>query len=724
MRFDQMTASFGKLAQQTLRLAPGLNIIEAPNESGKSTWCAFLRTILYGIPTRERGILADKNHYVPWDGSPMQGSLELFDGERQITIRRSTLRANAPMGQFSAVFSGTAEPVPNLNADNCGETLLGIPREVFDRSVFIRQSGLAVAQSPELERRIAALLSTGEEQSSFSEVYDALKKELNRRRHNRTGLLPAIESELSELDELLRESALLQSQLEENEALGKELSLRAEELQKELRRHEHAACAAQWAHREDARLAAVSAAEKSDALQAALERDHIPAEDTLQMLLARLNTLPSTNAPELARRSFLARKAAEEALARYTVHPFYPLTPEQAAAAPLSLPPQPRTPIAAFLLAPIAGAALAGALLFFAQNLWLSLGAGLAFAGFSLLLIGFLSGKRHRRWEDEVAQLRQTRDEELQRYTILYEETSAAKREVEQLTGEEFTLNKARQTNLSSVLKAVSLFAAVNNADEAEQALRTALSRRRETADAERLAQEAKLRYDVFCEHTPDLTEPEVAHSTPTSDRETLLRELNELESAIAAQKQAHDRSEGKRSALGKHNVLTEKRSVLEQRRKELQHEYAALSLAMESLSDANAELQSRFAPALGEEAGRILSALTGGKYAHVLLDRSLSASAASEDGTPHSAAILSQGCADQLYLALRLALSRMVLPTGKPIPLILDDALMSFDDARLGYALDWLIEESKHRQILLFTCQSRERSYLAGRENVTFLHL
>ena len=36
-----MTATFGKLENNTLTLMPGLNIIEAPNEWGKSTWCAF-----------------------------------------------------------------------------------------------------------------------------------------------------------------------------------------------------------------------------------------------------------------------------------------------------------------------------------------------------------------------------------------------------------------------------------------------------------------------------------------------------------------------------------------------------------------------------------------------------------------------------------------------------------------------------------------------------------
>ena len=41
-----MTATFGKLEGDTLRLEPGLNVISAPNEWGKSTWCAFLTAML------------------------------------------------------------------------------------------------------------------------------------------------------------------------------------------------------------------------------------------------------------------------------------------------------------------------------------------------------------------------------------------------------------------------------------------------------------------------------------------------------------------------------------------------------------------------------------------------------------------------------------------------------------------------------------------------------
>lgn len=70
----------------------------------------------------------------------------------------------------------------------------------------------------------------------------------------------------------------------------------------------------------------------------------------------------------------------------------------------------------------------------------------------------------------------------------------------------------------------------------------------------------------------------------------------------------------------------------------------------------------------------------------------------------------LSAGTQDALYLALRLAVCRLALP--EDAPLVLDDALICFDDARLQNALAVLRELAKTRQILLFTCQSREEQY------------
>ena len=166
MRIKSMTATFGKLDHARLELGEGLNLIHAPNEGGKSTWAAFWKAMLYGIDTRDRdkkGYLADKNHYQPWSGAPMQGEMVLEWHGRDITIRRGP-KGNTPFGSFSAVYTGTSEPVPGLTADSYGPLLTGVGREVFERSAFLGGSNLTVTAAPELEKRIAALISSGQEE--------------------------------------------------------------------------------------------------------------------------------------------------------------------------------------------------------------------------------------------------------------------------------------------------------------------------------------------------------------------------------------------------------------------------------------------------------------------------------------------------------------------------------------------------------------------------------
>ena len=98
---------------------------------------------------------------------------------------------------------------------------------------------------------------------------------------------------------------------------------------------------------------------------------------------------------------------------------------------------------------------------------------------------------------------------------------------------------------------------------------------------------------------------------------------------------------------------------------------------------------------------------MTEGRYDRLRLgeDLSLQAGARQED-TLREARWRSDGTVDQLYLALRLAVAEAMLPDT---PLVLDDALVRFDDRRLKSAMDILRAQATKRQVILFTCQSRE---------------
>ena len=173
MIIRQMRANFGKLRGATLDLRPGMNLLCLPNETGKSTWSAFLLAMLYGVNTREQsrksgGVLPDKERYKPWDGSAMSGAIDLVWNGRSITIERRSKRA--PLNQFSAYDTDSGAPIPELTAENCGLLLCGVERSVFERTAFIRQLGLGVGKDDALEARLNALVSTGEEGLSATQL--------------------------------------------------------------------------------------------------------------------------------------------------------------------------------------------------------------------------------------------------------------------------------------------------------------------------------------------------------------------------------------------------------------------------------------------------------------------------------------------------------------------------------------------------------------------------
>lgn len=166
----------------------------------------------------------------------MSGTMELEYAGREITLTRWTKSASSPMREFRAVYSGTAEPVPGLTGASAGEALIGAGREIFRRSAFIGQGEAAVTGSAELERRIASVVSTGEEGTSCSEALSRLRAWQNRRRSSRrTGALPELEAELRAQEQLLER---VSESSRRREGLSRELELMESAARAEAEREE------------------------------------------------------------------------------------------------------------------------------------------------------------------------------------------------------------------------------------------------------------------------------------------------------------------------------------------------------------------------------------------------------------------------------------------------------------------------------------------------------
>ena len=650
MIIKKMTAYFGALEGKSLELSRGLNVLWAPNESGKSTWCAFLRAMLYGVDTAQRakqGQQPDKVKYRPWSGAPMSGSMEIETDEGPVTLRRWTERSGQPMQAFSATVTGTEEPVPGLTGPDAGQILTGAPREVFERSAFIHQSGLGFSNDPELEKRFAAIVSAGDEGQSFSEAEGRLRA-WQRRRSGRRGAIPEldgeiarVQGELNQLDGAARNVEQLERELAEAQTRQEELVRRMETARAEARKK--ALADYQAAKRETERC-----------MEAAAQADR----DCDGAIQALRNSPFGTVGPEKARAQGEADRDAAAELVRQAddMPPRWPALVPLGGGLLLAV-------LAPFLPAPVP--MLVGAAALFV------LGAGVYF------------------W---VKSADEKRDALLDRCMEILERYGVE--QPEQIDG----LLTAYDGLCAQAKGAVKEKAAAKRALEAAQ-------------QAQKEAEEPVLGGLDFVNG-----DSEAARAS---------RAVTEGQARIEQLRERRAVAEGRTKAMGDAMVLRSELEERRERRQVLREQDQALSLALESLGQADLTLQERFSPALAERAAALFARLTDGRYDEITLARDLSAKARrTGDAVGWDADYLSHGAQDQLYLALRLAVCELVLPEEQACPIILDDALVSFDQARMERALELLKTTAEKRQVLLFSCHERESEYFAGADDVNVQRL
>ena len=129
--------AFGCLSDVVLTPATGINLIEAPNEAGKSTLAAFIKFVLYGFSsTRSQSVAEnEKKLYMPWNGTRASGSLVISCPSGSFRVERTY---DLPSKEHVEIINlQTRKPV--FQSLVPGEVLFGAPEELFVKSAYFRQ---------------------------------------------------------------------------------------------------------------------------------------------------------------------------------------------------------------------------------------------------------------------------------------------------------------------------------------------------------------------------------------------------------------------------------------------------------------------------------------------------------------------------------------------------------------------------------------------------------
>lgn len=703
MKIYKMTATFGKLEHAHLELKPGLNVIEAPNEWGKSTWCAFLLAMLYGLDTRAKttkNALADKERFAPWSHSPMSGRIDLNWNGRDITIERST-KGRVPMGVFRAYETASGLEIPELTAANCGAVLLGVEQSVFRRAGFIRQADMPVTQDEALRRRLNDLVTTGDETGDGDRLAKELKELKNKCRYNRSGLLPQAEGEAKQLEEKIGEWDALEHR-------RRQLKQRLSEEKIFLRALENHKTALDWAAAEADALRVAEARENRDRVERSLAETEaicaglISAEEARQKeevlhqiqsqwndLQDQLRQLPQRLDPPQPPEPFRAgSRETQEAMVSADSRQYEKLAGNMI-----------------WLMAIMAAVILlaAGAALVAAGQIPAGIG-GLVLA-VVLLVFGLYKRSSRKRQRMSLEEKYGSKDpaawhRSLTEYLQEREDFETYNRETQE-----------QQLRLESQLDALETRRQSLCGNQPPQKM---LEQWQQTLQQWEVYQRLQREYqhaEKYLTALQAMVKPAVQPASEddlTYSREDTLRLMAD---ARAEQQRLQNRLgqyQGRMEALGDRELLCSQLQALQLRIGELERIYRAANLGLETLAKARQELQRRFAPRISQRAQELMAHMTGGRYDRLSLSEDLCLLAGAEqEDTLHEALWRSDGTMDQLYFALRLAVAEELTPEA---PLILDDAFVRFDDARLKAAMELLKQGAESKQVILFTCQHREK--------------
>lgn len=607
---------FGKHCNLNLSFSEGVNIIFGGNESGKSTIAAFIRAMLYGVSGR--GVQNnERKKFQPWDKGVKYGG-ELSFEHKGVLYRAVSVFGEGKKEDSVILYNDTTgETVPVEASKTIGETILEIPAETYDLTVYAAQ----LSSKPDLDNgnmdylfdQLVKRSDKMKQSSSDITVGKRIKTAMDAisAPRNDKGAMDILQARKSEIDSTIGKIYAMESEAEQ---LRSEYTKLSNELKDIKDQH---------------------VAEKADMSSIKKAVETVSLHNDVKSCVEDINRCDEA----LADASYRSRRVRKPALVIYII--LLGITAVLAASVIFS--------------AKLESVAFLQNISFYAKAV-----------SNKMITYAVLGGS---------AAL----------FTLIYSFVASFKSsEIKDLKEELFDLEE----ELCELL----------NTDYTQGAKHHSYNRSNINAALEQHADEFKRAKAIL----------DVEDNKSTMDREYLAA-MEEYTQKIAYTKASADALNKTVNELGDSEDLTAQSAELAERIQSYKRRLECLALAKSVLEDAYQRWQADLGPVFGNEAGVLLGRLTNGRYNDLRVARNFEITLRSSEGSMYNSFNYSGATIDQMYLALRLALVKIISASQSLLPLILDDPFVQYDAKRKQYAYDVIGQfcAENHAQIIMTACRN-----------------
>ena len=731
---------FGAALNKSVKLTSGFNLLTGANESGKSTLCAFIKYVFYGFTDSK-----EKERHSSLKTGNSAGALIIdCDGDTYRIERRDSGRLHTV-----SVFSednGSEFTTWKNEAETPGEYFLGVPAALYTRSLYVSQTGGSRLDGGSAEA-VSNLLLSGDEALNLKQakkLLDSVRKELKLKK-GQGGRIYESEQRLRQLKDRRARGLAVKKEIEglildlQNEERSiKEISAQLNEAKASLERIK--------SHKIKVYLNSLKDAEtrlsKNAVMTEAVTKEYthsgffpdkayidalISAEKELKIYEEQKKNLERQIKKLRAELSLTPPKSYEaycklgkkDSIISYFNRYQSSLTSYNIAF------------LTSMFLAFISMCAVIGMHLNFFTGpstfMFIVLGISLAAAIATAAARTYPQNKLRKLMSSLGVEKTHTPHEicnECDEYEkklggnsrYLIDTLEETEKNIQSLASKEKTL--LSKWNKSSAQSAIDAFNAVNEKlDELKKEKQTALGEK-----------------NVLSAYLSQYSQSEIAAAEALGDEEppskALINSINDeyirsLEEHLGAAARRRNEINLSLAASGANKLDIERITFdienEETQLKEYTEKHSAIMLALDALDSAEKNIRQTVSPYLSKHSSEYFAKITEGRYPQLRLDSEMNLSylgAGAEAVT--DSMYLSGGSSDLAWLCLRLALHKR-LSDNKKVPLVLDECLVYFDDARLLMILNELTDISKRGiQVLLLSASTRESAHKGIENHIT----
>lgn len=168
--------SFGSYKNFACSFDKGINIIEGPNEAGKTTLGAFIKFIFYGLSRKasQGSSIAEARRFRSWDNDLAAGSLTFSYGDKRYRIERSLKQSVKALGGESVKIIDLATNTECFKGEHPGRLFFGVEEDAFVQSAYVGQSEGGKINGKTVNAAIENMLFSGDETVSTASAQKKL----------------------------------------------------------------------------------------------------------------------------------------------------------------------------------------------------------------------------------------------------------------------------------------------------------------------------------------------------------------------------------------------------------------------------------------------------------------------------------------------------------------------------------------------------------------------